>query len=172
MSFSRSLVVFVLAVLTVAVCLAPHVKAQDASGFDLRVKYPDDWTVKENHTASLPNFGVFYAESPQNGYFWVQVTEYQEATAIERRPNPDTLGVNTTLADIPESLRTEEFVDGYVISEAGLENYFLIAHHGDRLFRFRIGHSASGEDRSNQEVAELNELSRSVLASIEVGSNE
>jgi len=152
--------------LTGALLLMPILAlAQDLEPFGLTVDLPEGWETTESHTPSLPDFGVYSAQSEEGGYFWIQVMNLSgEAT---ESPLPDSLlSEGVSMFPIDHADEIAGFADGYHVVKEGLNSYFFVSTHGDRLFRFRIGIDFDKASFAEGDVAESNAQLKSIVRSI------
>ncbi|MEM1095047.1 MAG: hypothetical protein AAGJ10_10625 [Bacteroidota bacterium] len=150
---------FVLTGMTVAPSANP-----DLAPYGLAVELPDDWTTTEQYDEALPNFGVYMAESEAGGYFWVQVMGLSSDGVS--KPMPEALDDGVTAQPFADDLQMDGFVDGHVREKDGLPNYFFVATHGAKAYRFRVGYSFEKTDLNETSAAAAREVAQGILKSL------
>lgn len=136
----------------------------DLAPYGLAVELPDDWTTTEQYDEALPNFGVYMAESEAGGYFWVQVMGLSRDGITE--PMPETLDAGVTAQPFVDDLQMDGFVDGHVLEQCGLPNYFFVDTHGAKAYRFRAGYSFEKTDLSAMPAVAAQEAAQAILKSL------
>ncbi len=136
--------VFAVSLLLASTCLAQA--ATDLERFGVLASLPDGWHTDENHTPSLPEFGVYQAKSDDGGFFWVMVNADSSGTATETVPHPDELPDGMSIRSIPATERPDGYLQGHMLDRDGVANsYFFVGDDGERRYRFRIGYELKFE---------------------------
>ncbi len=156
----KALLVLAIAIPLSSTCLAQA--AADLERFGVLAELPDSWHTVENHSPSLPNFGVYMAKSDDGGYFWLMVNGGDDGSAVENVPHPDSLGAGVSIRSIPADERPDGYIQGHVVEWDSVPNYFFVGSDGDRRYRFRIGYEFKTVEPVGGEAEVLSGILKSI----------
>lgn len=140
--------------------------AQNLDAFGLKAELPEGWTFQPDHIDLEHNFGVFYAQSEEGGFFWVQVMKQAEGNDDERPLADSSLTDGSVMIPIEFADEIAGFADGFVVENRGVQTYFFVSTHKGRIFRFRIGYDFKKADFDQERVREGQETLQKLVKSI------
>jgi len=140
--------------------------AQDLDAFGLEAELPEGWTFHPDHIDLEHNFGVFFAESEDGGFFWLQVMNQSGGNDTESPLADSSLTAGFVMNPIEFADEIAGFADGFVVENRGVQTYFFVSAHKGRIFRFRIGYNFEKADFDPAIVLEGQETLQKLVKSI------